>query len=43
MRHWVPIYFGLTNETLSVKLLLRIYPMRHWVPNWCFGWICVFI
>ncbi|KHG00705.1 hypothetical protein F383_23246 [Gossypium arboreum] len=24
MRHWVPIYFGFTDETLSAKLLLRI-------------------
>ncbi|KHG17449.1 hypothetical protein F383_21219 [Gossypium arboreum] len=41
MRHWVPIYFSLTDETLGVNLLLQIYPMRHWVPNWCVGWIYV--
>ncbi|KHG26644.1 hypothetical protein F383_33395 [Gossypium arboreum] len=27
MRYWVS------------NLLLQIYPMRHWVPNWCVGWI----
>ncbi|KHG06302.1 hypothetical protein F383_32787 [Gossypium arboreum] len=32
MRHWVPIYFDLTNETLGVKFISD-YPMRHWVPN----------
>ncbi|KHG22609.1 hypothetical protein F383_10416 [Gossypium arboreum] len=29
MRHWVPIYFDLTDETLGVNLFLWIFQIRH--------------